>query len=92
MIDMEQKLEKLSEVMIKEYNLEQPSAFHVPIQDPIVAVGTISSEIDGKLNEAATVLQSSKAFGSGRVRLGLRDVEDFSLFPGQVHSFLHVLY
>lgn len=52
----------------------------------IVVVGRIASDsLDGKLNMASVVLESSRRMGAGsRVPLKLHAIKSFSFFPGQI--------
>lgn len=52
----------------------------------IIAVGRIASDsLDGKLNPASVVLESSRRMGAGsRVPLKLDNVPSYSFFPGQI--------
>ncbi|KAI9031701.1 DNA polymerase alpha/epsilon subunit B-domain-containing protein [Phycomyces nitens] len=57
-----------------------------PSQSEIVAVGRICCDSSGaKLNKTSIVLETSRELGMGkRVKLDLRGVEEYSLFPGQI--------
>ena len=54
-------------------------------QCPVLAVGRICCDSEGKLNEHSVMLESSRSQGGGcRIKLDLTKTPSFSLFPGQV--------
>ncbi|CAG8441915.1 2519_t:CDS:10 [Ambispora gerdemannii] len=56
-----------------------------PNQEPITTVGRVCCDSEGKLNTGSIVLETSQSLGRRRrVRLSLREVQSFSLFPGQI--------
>ncbi|CAN4090508.1 unnamed protein product [Withania somnifera] len=64
---------------------EEPTDPTVASQRPIVAVGMICCEEEGRLKEMPILLQSSVEHSGGqRVRLDLQNLDHFSVFPGQV--------
>ena len=56
---------------------------------PIVAVGRIASDsLEGKLNAASVVLETSRRTGMGlRVPLDMSNIRSWSFFPGQIVAF-----
>ncbi|KAM7250757.1 hypothetical protein ACFE04_022640 [Oxalis oulophora] len=57
----------------------------VASQSTVFAVGMICCDGEGHLNEKSVLLQSSIEHSGGqRVRLDLHEIDQFSLFPGQV--------
>ena len=59
-------------------------AVYAASQDDVTVVGRVVCDSEGRLNEASVQLEGSMADSAGmRVRLELRDVPSFSLFPGQ---------
>ncbi|KAM7274067.1 hypothetical protein ACFE04_028731 [Oxalis oulophora] len=57
----------------------------VASQSTVFAVGMICCDGEGRLNEKSVLLQSSIEHSGGqRVRLDLHEIDQFSLFPGQV--------
>ena len=60
-------------------------AVYAASQDDVTVVGRVVCDSEGRLNEQSVQLEGSVATSNGmRVRLELRDVPRFSLFPGQV--------
>ena len=60
-------------------------AVYAASQDDITVVGRVVCDSEGRLNEASVQLEGDMANSAGmRVRLELRDVPSFSLFPGQI--------
>jgi hypothetical protein len=56
-----------------------------PLPPQVVVVGRIVCDAEGRLNERSVLLEGSIKHSAGhRVRLELRDVPSFSLFPGMV--------
>ena len=59
-------------------------ALHAASGSGVRCVGRVVCEGDGRLNEASVLLEGSGAASDGhRVRLELRDLPRFALFPGQ---------
>ncbi|GMN49155.1 hypothetical protein TIFTF001_018320 [Ficus carica] len=64
---------------------EEPVDPTVSSQKSIFTVGMICCDGEGRLNEKSTLLQSSVEHSGGqRVRLELQNLNQFSIFPGQV--------
>ena len=60
-------------------------AVYAASQDDVTVVGRVVCDSEGRLNEASVQLEGCVANSAGmRVRLELRDVPSFSLFPGQI--------
>ena len=60
-------------------------AVYAASQDDVTVVGRVVCDSEGRLNEQSVQLEGSIATSNGmRVRLELRDVPRFSLFPGQI--------
>ena len=60
-------------------------AVYAASQDDVTVVGRVVCDSEGRLNEASVQLEGDMANSAGmRVRLELRDVPSFSLFPGQI--------
>lgn len=55
-------------------------------QEHVMVVGRICCEAEGgRLNEKSVLLEASSQYGHGqRVRLDLRNIPSFSIFPGQI--------
>jgi DNA polymerase alpha subunit B len=75
--------------LIMEHHKLDDSAFGSPASQgtaEIVAVGRIASDsLEGKLNAASLVLESSRRMGNGlRVPLNLSKLKAYQFFPGQI--------
>ncbi|KAF2398644.1 DNA polymerase subunit alpha B [Trichodelitschia bisporula] len=96
---MAMKLSEASEVLddridefitlVQEHHKLEDGDFGNPCdenQSEIVAVGRIASDsLDGKLNPASVVLETSRRTGSGhRIPLKLENIPSFELFPGKI--------
>ena len=65
--------------------VDASGAVYAASQDDVTVVGRVVCDSEGRLNEASVQLEGSMATSNGmRVRLELRDVSAFSLFPGQI--------
>tara|TARA_B110000305_G_scaffold80701_1_gene90668 strand:+ start:181 stop:1785 length:1605 start_codon:yes stop_codon:yes gene_type:complete len=61
------------------------AAVYAASQDDVTVVGRVVCDSEGKLNEHSVMLEGSIATSNGmRVRLELRELPNFSLFPGQI--------
>ena len=74
-----------SEIEAKHPGLNCRGAVYAASQDDVTVVGRVVCDSEGKLNEQSVQLEGSIATSNGmRVRLELRDLPSFSLFPGQI--------
>lgn len=82
---MEERFQHLRKSITEKHNLEESelSPLHIPGQEEIVGIGMVCSEDGKKLSPTGIILQGSRE-SSERVRLDLRDVATFTLFPGQI--------
>ncbi|KAF7097866.1 hypothetical protein CFC21_099649 [Triticum aestivum] len=63
----------------------QPADATLASEENMFAVGMVICDGEGRLNEKSILLQGSVEHSRGqRVRLDLKDINQFSLFPGQV--------
>lgn len=63
----------------------EPADATLASEDNMFAVGMVICDGEGRLNEKSILLQGSVEHSRGqRVRLDLKDINEFSLFPGQV--------
>ncbi|XP_066378201.1 uncharacterized protein [Miscanthus floridulus] len=63
----------------------EPADATLASEEKMFAVGTVACDGEGHLNEKSILLQGSVQHSRGqRVRLDLKDLDHFSLFPGQV--------
>jgi len=55
------------------------------LQEPVLMVGRICCDSEGRLNERSVLLEGSIELSNGmRTKLDLSKLEGFKLFPGQV--------
>ena len=88
---LEGRLAEVGDAIVAAHGLE---ALVVPAgttsQAPVVVVGRICVDGEGKINPSSVLLEGSNAHGPlpsarlGRIHLDLREVPSFSLFPGQI--------
>lgn len=72
---------------IKEFKFENVVNSFDYFQNSVVIIGRICSEAsDGKMNESSVLLEIP-SHSSKRIKLHLRDLPEFSVFPGQVSFF-----
>ncbi|XP_039798730.1 DNA polymerase alpha subunit B-like isoform X2 [Panicum virgatum] len=63
----------------------EPADATLASEEKMFAVGMVTCDGEGRLNEKSILLQGSAEHSRGeRVRLDLKDLDHFSLFPGQV--------
>ncbi|PUZ72199.1 hypothetical protein GQ55_2G374400 [Panicum hallii var. hallii] len=63
----------------------EPADATLASEEKMFAVGMVTCDGEGRLNEKSILLQGSVEHSRGeRVRLDLKDLDHFSLFPGQV--------
>jgi len=85
---LEQRLEELQTAITTQHKVE-PTPFNFPTQDDVIAVGRVASE-EAQLDETCVVLESNRQFGKARVKVLLNEINQYSLFPGQIigsHGF-----
>lgn len=59
------------------------------IKDDVTVVGRVCCDTNGRLNASSLMLQESGSSSSGlAVPLSVSDVNQYSLFPGQVSNVL----
>uniref|UniRef100_A0A0A9EXG1 DNA polymerase alpha subunit B n=1 Tax=Arundo donax TaxID=35708 RepID=A0A0A9EXG1_ARUDO len=89
---MEDRFNYLEDRIIKSASLFSASGFFgepadatLASEEKMFAVGMVACDGEGRLNEKSFLLQGSVEHTRGqRVRLDLKDLDHFSLFPGQV--------
>jgi len=76
----------LGERLQKHCGLEEYAQPHSVAQEPVVAVGRIACDGQGRLNSKSILLEGGKgAYGEGRqVELDVSQIQDVGLFTGQV--------
>ncbi|KAL3501055.1 hypothetical protein ACH5RR_035504 [Cinchona calisaya] len=82
---LENRIKKHANTLVHSGLYEEPTDPTVASQKSLFAVGMICCEEEGRLKEKPILLQSSVEHSGGqRVRLDLQNLEQFSIFPGQV--------
>ncbi|KAL3649861.1 hypothetical protein CASFOL_006264 [Castilleja foliolosa] len=82
---LENCIKKRTTAYVSSGRYEEPVDPSVASQKSIFAVGMICCEEEGRLKEKPVLLQSSVEHSGGqRVRLDLQNLNNFSIFPGQV--------
>ncbi|KDR20724.1 DNA polymerase alpha subunit B isoform X2 [Zootermopsis nevadensis] len=71
----------LGQEIVSKFSLEEPQAVNLPHQSQFVGVGRVCCDSNGRLNAKSIVLES---FAGKSVPMDLSQVENFSLFPGQI--------
>uniref|UniRef100_A0A8D0KSR6 DNA polymerase alpha subunit B n=1 Tax=Strix occidentalis caurina TaxID=311401 RepID=A0A8D0KSR6_STROC len=57
----------------------------LPLQEPVTVLGQIGCDSNGKLNAKSVVLEGDREHSSGgQIPLDLSELQEYSLFPGQV--------
>eukprot|EP00698_Gefionella_okellyi_P004427 TRINITY_DN14085_c0_g1_i1.p1 TRINITY_DN14085_c0_g1~~TRINITY_DN14085_c0_g1_i1.p1 ORF type:complete len:495 (+),score=85.27 TRINITY_DN14085_c0_g1_i1:37-1521(+) len=78
---LDERIRKIGEAIVKQYDLATPTRVGVPSQDTVVCIGRIACDAEAKINEQSVVLVGAEG---DRIRLDLSDAPAFSVFPGQV--------
>ncbi|KAI9170464.1 hypothetical protein LWI28_028412 [Acer negundo] len=82
---LENRISRYANALVASGIYEEPVDPTVASQRSVFAVGMISCDGEGHLNDKSVLLQSSVAHSGGqRVRLDLHKLDQFSIFPGQV--------
>ncbi|CAK7327411.1 unnamed protein product [Dovyalis caffra] len=82
---LENRIRKHATALFASGLYEEPMDPTVASQRNILAVGMICCDGEGRLNENSIMLQSSVQHSGGRnVRLDLHNLNQFSIFPGQI--------
>ncbi|PON82786.1 DNA polymerase alpha, subunit B [Trema orientale] len=82
---LESRIKKHATAFSSSKLYEEPVDPTVSSQKSIFTVGMICCDGEGRLNEKSTLLQSSVEHSGGqRVRLELQNMNQFSIFPGQI--------
>jgi DNA polymerase alpha subunit B len=85
---LDDRIDEFAQI-IREYHKLEGNAFGDPASQrtsEIVAVGRIASDLlEGKLNTASLVLETSRRMGAGRrVPLRVDSLPGYTFFPGQI--------
>ncbi|KAH1407618.1 hypothetical protein KXW42_007046 [Aspergillus fumigatus] len=85
---LDDRIDEFTEIYQKEYETDDVNFGSAAIQSTseIIAVGRIASDsLEGKLNPASLVLETSRRTGAGlRVPLNLDSIPSANFFPGQI--------
>jgi len=82
---MESRILAFAEALKEHLGIEDFLPVHTATQEKGFIVGRVVCDGEGRLNERAVLIEGSVKYSGGkRIRLELRDVPRFSLFPGQV--------
>ncbi|MGH0169931.1 UNVERIFIED_CONTAM: hypothetical protein FKN15_057985 [Acipenser sinensis] len=79
------KIEDLGDVLKNHFNIEEFSSTSAPAQEPVVLLGQIGCDSNGKLNSKSVILEGDQEHSFGmQVPVDLSELREYSLFPGQV--------
>ncbi|XP_051001896.1 DNA polymerase alpha subunit B [Acomys russatus] len=79
------KIEELGNDLKEHYKIEAFTPLLVPAQEPVVLLGQIGCDSNGKLNSKSVILEGDREHSSGtQIPVDLSDLKEYSLFPGQV--------
>ncbi|XP_061900169.1 DNA polymerase alpha subunit B isoform X2 [Entelurus aequoreus] len=79
-----EKIEDLGEELRSHFSIEEFSPVSLPAQDSVCVVGQVCCDCNGRLNAQSVVLEAGPEQGAQQVRLDLSELQEYSLFPGQV--------
>ncbi|XP_019941956.1 DNA polymerase alpha subunit B [Paralichthys olivaceus] len=78
------KIEELGERLKSHFNIEEFSPVSLPAQDSITVLGQVCCDGNGKLNAQSVLLEAGPEQGGQQVPVDLSELNEYSLFPGQV--------
>ncbi|XP_053133598.1 DNA polymerase alpha subunit B [Hemicordylus capensis] len=79
------KIEELGKALQEHYKIEEFSSLLIPAQEPVVVLGQIGCDSNGKLNAKSIILEGDQEHSSGgQVPVDVSELPEYSLFPGQV--------
>ncbi|XP_066358265.1 uncharacterized protein [Miscanthus floridulus] len=82
---LEDRIQKSASLFSASGFCGEPADATLASEEKMFAVGTVACDGEGHLNEKSILLQGGVQHSRGqRVRLDLKDLDHFSLFPGQV--------
>ncbi|XP_028272481.1 DNA polymerase alpha subunit B [Parambassis ranga] len=79
-----EKIEELGEGLRTHFNIEEFSPVSLPAQDRITVLGQVCCDSNGKLNAQSVLLEAGPEQGGQQVPVDLSELQEYSLFPGQV--------
>uniref|UniRef100_A0A8C3U6K0 DNA polymerase alpha subunit B n=1 Tax=Catharus ustulatus TaxID=91951 RepID=A0A8C3U6K0_CATUS len=79
------RVEELGEVLRRHHGLDGFSSTALPAQEPVTVLGHIGCDGNGRLNPQSVLLLGDREHSGGApVPLDLSELQEYSLFPGQV--------
>lgn len=79
------RIEELGSDLKDHYRIEEFAPVLAPAQETVTLLGQIGCDSNGKLNIKSVILEGDREHSSGaRVPVDLSELQDFSLFPGQI--------
>lgn len=81
---LSEKIEELGESLRSHFNIDEFSPVSLPAQDTITVLGQICCDSNGKLNAHSVLLEAGPEQGGQQIPVDLSELEEYSLFPGQV--------
>ncbi|KAM8793752.1 DNA polymerase alpha subunit B [Eudromia elegans] len=79
------RMSELGETLRKHHGLQELAPAARPAQEPVTVLGQISCDSNGKLNAKSVILEGDREHSAGgQVPLDLSELQEYSLFPGQV--------
>ncbi|KAL4193658.1 hypothetical protein AMTRI_Chr06g177850 [Amborella trichopoda] len=82
---LENRIRRLSSALVASGECGEPSDATLASQKTLFSVGMVCCDGEGRLNDKSILFQGSVEHSGGqRVRLDLKNLVQFSLFPGQV--------
>ncbi|KAH0507939.1 DNA polymerase alpha subunit B [Microtus ochrogaster] len=79
------KIEELGSELKEHYKIEAFTPLLEPAQEPVILLGQIGCDSNGKLNSKSVILEGDREHSSGtQIPVDLSDLKEYSLFPGQV--------
>ncbi|XP_061642919.1 DNA polymerase alpha subunit B [Phyllopteryx taeniolatus] len=79
-----EKIEELGEDLQSHFNIDEFSPVSLPAQDCVSVLGQVCCDSNGKLNAQSVLLEAGPEQGGQQVRVDLSELQEYSLFPGQV--------
>ncbi|XP_021054665.1 DNA polymerase alpha subunit B [Mus pahari] len=79
------KIEELGSELKEHHKIEAFTPLLVPVQEPVILLGQIGCDSNGKLNSKSVILEGDREHSSGaQIPVDLSELQEYSLFPGQV--------
>lgn len=79
------RIEELGSELKEHYKIEAFTPVLAPAQEPVILLGQIGCDSNGKLNSKSVILEGDREHSSGaQIPVDLSELKEYSLFPGQV--------